>query len=198
MTEITDEIRVGVLGALARGMSLDYAARAAGIRVNEVEEIARAAGWPDRIAVNAEWRRRRGVPAGGTPVSALPNGLGPASPPAGAPARALAPRRPATFRPDLSVARTPAIHAVTVRQAADDQPPSHVDLPALIEQLDTAPTGVFPRVHLDQPVAAAGPVLRRSYKPGQLPCEVCGGGVLESYVEKTGKQRHGHHPEAAR
>jgi len=28
-----------------------------------------------------------------------------------------------------------------------------------------------------------------------VPCEFCGHGVLASYVEATGKQRHGHHPE---
>jgi len=34
-------------------------------------------------------------------------------------------------------------------------------------------------------------------KPRQLPCEVCGVGVLTSYVEQTGRQRHGHHPEGS-
>lgn len=116
MTEITDAIRAGVLGALSRGMSLDYAARADGIRVSEAETIARAAGWPDDpLAVLAEARRMRGVPPNGLPVESLPDALGPrpAAPvpaeprPAAQPVRPM-PRKPATPRPDLSVARTPA------------------------------------------------------------------------------------------
>src|SRR5688572_23375004 len=60
MTEITDGIRAGVLGAISRGMSLDYAARAEGIRVTEAEAIARAAGWPeDMTRVYREWRQLR-------------------------------------------------------------------------------------------------------------------------------------------
>ena len=72
MTEITDAIRAGVLGAISRGMSLDYAARADGIRVAEAEEIARAAGWPDRpLDVLAEHRRLTGTPAAGKPLPVL-------------------------------------------------------------------------------------------------------------------------------
>lgn len=196
MTEITDEIRAGVLGALARGMSLDYAARADGIRVSEAQDIASAAGWPDRIAVQTEWRRLRGVPAGGAPVESLPTGLGPAPVAFRAPARPLAVRRPAGPRPDLSSARHPAARTVTVPQAADDRPSPHVDVQALTEEIAAPPAVALPRAELTETVTAAQPIRRRTYKPGQVPCEVCGGGVLESYVAKTRKQMHGHHPEA--
>jgi hypothetical protein len=39
---------------------------------------------------------------------------------------------------------------------------------------------------------------RPAPRPRQLPCEVCGVGVLTSYVEANGgRQRHGHHPEGS-
>lgn len=63
MTELSDDVRVGILGSLLRGMSLDYAARADGLTVDQAEEIARAAGWPaDMTAVYAERQRLLGRP----------------------------------------------------------------------------------------------------------------------------------------
>lgn len=108
MTEITDAIRAGVLGALSRGMSLDYAARADGIRVSEAEAIARAAGWPDNPqAVITEARRLRGVPRGGLPLqhaTGQPGVDNRVEPELGVQRR---PRGPQGPRPDLSVARVP-------------------------------------------------------------------------------------------
>jgi hypothetical protein len=47
----------------------------------------------------------------------------------------------------------------------------------------------------DSPARAS--VKRSATRPGTLPCEVCGSGVTLAYIERTGRQRHGHHPEAA-
>lgn len=47
-----------------------------------------------------------------------------------------------------------------------------------------------------EPAPAAAPT-RRRVGPNALPCDVCGTGVLKSHVERTGEQRHGHHPASA-
>ncbi|GAB6902508.1 hypothetical protein [Kineosporia succinea] len=46
---ITDQIRAGVLGAIGRGMSKSYAARADGISVADVEVLIAEAGGLDAV-----------------------------------------------------------------------------------------------------------------------------------------------------
>jgi hypothetical protein len=58
MSEI-DAARIGVLGAVSRGMGFSYAARADGITVDQARQIAEAAGWPDLTAVRAAWEELR-------------------------------------------------------------------------------------------------------------------------------------------
>jgi len=47
----------------------------------------------------------------------------------------------------------------------------------------------------DSPAPAS--VKRSTTRPGTLPCEVCAAGVALAYIARTGRQRHGHHPDDA-
>lgn len=111
MTEISDDVRAGVLGAVARGMSFDYAARADGIRVAEAEQIAKDAGWPNATMVYAEYRRLKDIPSAGLPVAGLTGRPSVDTTRASEPDVVRRPRQPVRPRPDLSVARVPAPHS---------------------------------------------------------------------------------------
>lgn len=118
MTEISDDVRAGVLGAVARGMSFDYAARADGIRVAEAEQIAKDAGWPNATKVYAEYRRLKDIPATGQPVAGLTGRPGVDTTRASEPDVVRRPRQPVRPRPDLSVARVQA-HGLRIEQRAE-------------------------------------------------------------------------------
>lgn len=137
---LPDEIRVGVLGAIARGMSFSYAARADGITIAQAEEIARDAGWPDATRLYVTWRdlREQGAEQ----------------------SRPVVPQRPKPAKRVQVGALLPVAH-----------PP---ELPVQPPEPEPAP-----------PAPPAGP----------QPCEVCGITVAAAYIERTGRARHGHHPE---
>lgn len=167
MTAADDLItRIAVLAAVSRGMSFAYTARTTSCTIAQVREIAEAAGWPDITAVSAEWKRLR------------------------QPGPGRVPRRQKPSRPDVSVARV-RTSGLAFREALTVRPGDDGELSAETLYEPDAPTEPAP-VPAVQPVA---PPPATNLAARQLPCEVCGLGVLTSYVERTGRQRHGHHAE---
>jgi hypothetical protein len=73
--------------------------------------------------------------------------------------------------------------------------PPATDSPAPSEETNAEAWPGLSLGELHKVAAAAVDALSPATRPGTVPCEVCSKGVTTAYVARTGRARHGHHPE---
>jgi hypothetical protein len=208
-TEV-DVTRLTVLGILSRGMSFAYAARTATVTIGQVREIAEAAGHPDIDAVKGEYQALRAGNAKPAPKRVAPPPRTAAERPKAVPDVVIGAKAPTVSRAEQEYRGA----VVQAGPTPEHREPLEDYVARRLEEQYTAglakaedellgdlqsfrPMGIIPGLAATPlPPATDNPVPAR--RPRQMPCEVCGHGVLTSYVDANGgRPRHGHHPDNA-
>jgi hypothetical protein len=214
--DVDDVTRERVLESICRGYTWTWTARRAELPVAAVKAIAEEAGWPDAAAAYATWRTLK--LALGRPQKVRPK---PAEPRHDLSVARIAPVRFVethigvidtawlSEKSGAEILAADELSGATVYMLTEEDEaliaseevlmiPAEVSLAAPKPLPEPTDSPSEPAPELEVRAAAPTPVAKAKPKPRQVPCEVCGLGVLVAYVEANGGiQRHGHHPKDA-